>query len=98
MILVLANVYLKEGKEKEFITVAKKCIDESVKEKGNISYELKQNPYNSLEFTFVEKWQSKEILGEHMKTKHFGNLGEDIKDLLDKDLEITLYNAEEATL
>lgn len=95
MIIVLANVYLKEGTQKEFLVAAKKCINETIKENGNISYDLKQNAFDSTTFTFVEKWESQEVLDAHMKTAHFSALGNDIKNLVSKDLEIALYNAEE---
>ncbi len=40
MIIVIANIYVKDGKTVEFLEAAKQCIDETVKEDGCLQYTL----------------------------------------------------------
>jgi quinol monooxygenase YgiN len=42
-----------------------------------------------------EKWESKEALDTHMQTEHFKAFGAAIEDLVAKELEITIFSAEE---
>jgi len=41
-----------------------------------------------------EKWESKEALDAHMQTEHFKAFGTAIKDIIAKELDITLYSAD----
>ncbi len=95
MVLVVANVYLKEGKKDAFLISAKKCVDATLKESGNISYELNENALVPNKFTFVERWESREALDLHMKQEHFGVFGGEIGDMLANELEIKIYDAKE---
>lgn len=94
MVLVIANVYVKDGRQDLFLDAAKKCIDSTLKEEGNNSYELKADAFDKCSFTFVESWKSAEVLDLHMNTEHFKVFGASIHDILAKDLEISIYNAE----
>lgn len=93
MILVVANIYLKDGGQNEFLEKAKDCINGTLKESGNISYDLTKSIDDNCKFTFVEKWKSNEDLKLHMETQHFKNFGASIKNLLSKDLEINVFDA-----
>ncbi len=93
MLIVVANVFLKEGKASEFIEASKHCISETRKEEGNISYILLQGTENDSNFTFLEEWESKDHLDEHMKTEHFISLVGSMKDLLREPLEVNIYDA-----
>lgn len=94
MVLVIANVFVQDGKQDLFLNAAKDCISATLKESGNNSYELKVDAFNSCNFTFVESWKSKEDLDLHMQTEHFKAFGASIGDLLAKELEINVYNAD----
>ncbi len=93
MLIVVANVYVQDGKQEEFLACAKKCVDATLKEAGNISYDLNQNAFDKTRFTFVENWQSKEALDLHMNEDHFKTFGAGVTPLLAKDLEIKVYDA-----
>ena len=68
MICVIATNIVNDEKVDEFIGIAKKLVDETVKESGCISYEFceKDNFY-----VFFERWQSADALDKHTKTSHF---------------------------
>lgn len=94
MIIVIANVFIKDGGQDEFLSAAKECISATLKEDGNLSYDLKVDPFNKCSYTFVETWKSSEALDLHMKSSHFGTFGSSINALLTKDLEVNIYNSE----
>ncbi len=93
MILVVADVYLKDGKQEEFIKSAKKCVDGTVKEAGNITYELKADVLNENKFTFVETWESLEALDLHTKEEHYKVFGKEVAELCAKPTEVKIYDA-----
>lgn len=93
MILVVANVYLKEGRQEKFLVNAKECIAKTLQEEGNISYNLNKSIDDDCKFTFVEQWESNEALELHMQTPHFGAFGDSVKDILSKELEINVFHA-----
>lgn len=94
MIIVVANVTVKQGSQEDFLKNAQPCIAATRQEDANISYKLLQSTENDCEFTFVEEWESQEGLGQHMKSAHFGAFGQAIQNLLAKPLDIASYSAE----
>ncbi|RAP54845.1 MAG: hypothetical protein BZ137_00090 [Methanosphaera sp. rholeuAM130] len=96
MIIVNASLKAKEDKIDEIISEAEKLIVASREHEGNITYNLYKDVLdNSL--TFVEKWESKEALEKHMKTDEFIAFGNDIKEFLTDELDVTVYVAEAVT-
>ncbi len=93
MILVIAEIVLKEGTDRAFLAAAEKCIEETRKEPGNVFYNLRRNPFDPNEFTFVEEWATKEALEAHMKTAHFDAFGAGTRDLMAEELKIHIYQA-----
>jgi quinol monooxygenase YgiN len=94
MLIVIAKATVKEGTAGQFMGAAQDVIKETRKETGNISYNLLVDAYDQHKFTFVEKWESKEILDSHMKTAHFNTFGGKIQDILAEQLEIEMYEAD----
>lgn len=91
MIKVVAKVLVKEGKVEEFKAVAKKLVEASVADEGNIYYTLNVSVQNPREFAILECWENQDVLDLHMKTPHFlaamGPLGE----LAEKEMTIELF-------
>ena len=87
---VHARMYINDdGKLAEEI---KKMIDASLKDSGCLGYTFYQNFLDKTEYIMVEKWESKELLDAHMKTEHFAKLGEYLKNISIKPMEIELIN------
>jgi quinol monooxygenase YgiN len=85
---VHAKMYIKDdGHLSEEI---KKMIDASLKDEGCISYTFYQNFLNKEEYIMVEEWKSKELLNAHMKTPHFAALGEYMKKVSLKEMDIQI--------
>ena len=66
----------------------KKMIDASLKDSGCMSYSFFQNILEKTEYIMVEKWESKEKLDLHLKTEHFAKLGEYLKTVSIKPMEL----------
>ena len=68
MIKIVAENYIKEEYQEEFLKLTKELIILSREEKGNISYHLYQDINDDSHFTFIEEWQNQEAIDEHNKT------------------------------
>ena len=93
MILVIAEIVSKDGSDQAFLAAAEKCVEATRKEAGNVFYNLRRNPFNPNEFTFVEEWETKESLEAHMKTAHFAAFGAATQNLVVKAPAINIYQA-----
>ena len=71
MIKIVAENYIKEEHQKEFLKLTKELIILSREEAGNISYHLYQDIQDPSHYTFVEEWQNQEAIDLHNQTKHF---------------------------
>lgn len=68
MIKIVAENYIKEEYQEEFLKLTKELIILSREEKGNISYHLYQDINDDSHFTFIEEWQNQEAIDEHNQT------------------------------
>jgi len=94
MVVVHAFIEVKEGMAQKFVEAASKCVTETRKEPGCNFYTLYADSENPLKFAFIEEWESKAALDNHMTLPHFLELGENLKDLLAKPTSAKIYNAE----
>lgn len=93
MIRIVAKNFIKADKVDEFITLAKKLVQETNQnDAGCISYELYQDVSNTQILTIIEQWENKEALEQHMKAKHFTETVDLLKDLMEKPMEGNFYN------
>ncbi len=95
-ILVLANIEPKEGCQDSIIEVADELIFETLQEEGNIDYKLLKS-INDDCLTFVEKWESLDVLKRHMASPHFLNFGEESEEFI-KNMTIQVIGADELSL
>ena len=92
MINVIASIYIKEGKSKEFIDIFKSNIPNVIEEKGCIEYVptvdvptgLPPQELNSNVVTIIEKWKSLEDLQTHLSAPHMLEYREQTKNLVEK--------------
>lgn len=94
MIIVNAELPVKEEKKEEVIKQAETLINASRTHDGNISYNLYQDVVDG-SLIFIEKWESKEALEAHMQTPEFIQFGESIAESLTAPLGIKLIAGEE---
>ena len=98
MIIVIAKANAKDDDAKaKIIEFSKDLIENSRAEEGNIDYNLYENTIDGT-LTFVEQWEAHEILKKHMAQEHFINFGKNIADLVDGELAIDVFNADQIAL
>jgi quinol monooxygenase YgiN len=90
--MITARVYIKPGKEAEFIEAAKSIIEASNKEEGCTGYMLYQEPYEKTNFIFVETYKNQAAVDFHFATPYFKEFGTKIADLVSKPAEIKVLD------
>ncbi len=91
MITIVAKNLIKQEKIEEFKSLAEKLINESRKEKGNVSYNLYQDANNSKILSFIEEWESQDAINIHNKSIHFTTIVPQFAELKESQPEINLY-------
>lgn len=80
IVYVVAKYTIKGNRLAEFMSEARRLVDESKKEAGCISYELVLENNDNTNIAFIERWQDLYSLEQHKLTKHY----KDIVWLLEK--------------
>jgi quinol monooxygenase YgiN len=70
VIYVIATTQMKPEGREAFIEGHKKCIAETLKEKGCLSYEGHVSVNDLNLYVVVERWETREDLGAHSKALH----------------------------
>lgn len=91
MLVVYAKCIVSGQNVDKFLETAKKLVEETRKEPGNISYDLVQNIQGKNIFAFVEKWPDQEALQIHMKSESFCRLIAEINQLVEGSVEIAVH-------
>lgn len=92
MITVVAKCTLIDGKKEEYKQIVKELIEETRKEYGCISYDLYEDINDENIVTFIEEWESKEILDKHINSEHFKRIVPNLRKLQIKDNTVNIYN------
>lgn len=90
MLTVIAKVTAKEDQIEAVKAGLQSVIAPTRKEEGCLLYELHQDIDNRNVFFFYEHWDSPLHLDKHRLTPHMAHLGETIKGLLEKHMEVSL--------
>jgi quinol monooxygenase YgiN len=70
LLTVVATMRAKAGKEDELRAALESVIEETLKEEGNVNYDLHQGVDDPAVFTFYENWRSKADLEQHLQSPH----------------------------
>ena len=92
MVKVIAKFTIKEDKIEGFKSLVSELITETRKEAGCIAYQLYEDQTDKKLLIFVEEWESKAALQEHMHSKHFTEVMPKLTELQQKDLELNVCN------
>jgi quinol monooxygenase YgiN len=90
--MITARVYIKPGKEADFITAAKMMIENSNKEEGCLGYMLYQDPYETTNFIFVEKYKNQAAIDAHFASPYFKEFGNISSEMTSRPMEIKIYD------
>ena len=93
MIIVTAALLAKEDKVDEIKELAEDLILKSREHEGNITYNLYEDILDK-SLTFIEKWESKEALENHMKTEEFIEFAGNVKEYLKEELKVDIFHGE----
>jgi quinol monooxygenase YgiN len=89
-ISVVAIAEAKQGHEPEVAAAIRACVGPTRRENGCRQY----SPHNDLDqpsrFVFVERWDSRAALAEHLKTPHFLAMAKAFETLLKAPLEVRI--------
>jgi quinol monooxygenase YgiN len=96
MKMILARIYVKPGKEADFINAFKEMSENSNKEEGCLFYKLYQDPNEKSSFIVVERYKNQAAINYHFGTEYFKAFGPKTSDLTDKPTEIMIYNVSES--
>jgi quinol monooxygenase YgiN len=91
-VVVVGAFTAREGKEAEALEAFKALVEPTHGEEGCILYALHQGNDDPARLAFIERWESKELLGAHLESDHVkGVLA--VADDLFASADITVYDA-----
>jgi quinol monooxygenase YgiN len=90
--MITAKVYIKPGREADFIEAAKTIIEKSNSEEGCTFYQLYQDPYKKTNFMFVESYKNQAAVDFHFATPYFTEFGTKIADMISQPAEIKVID------
>jgi quinol monooxygenase YgiN len=90
--MITAKVFIRPGKEADFISAAQVMIENSNKEEGCLNYMLYQDPYEKTNFIFVERYVNQAAIDVHFATPYFKEFGTKTVDMTSKPTEIKILD------
>ncbi len=90
--MIIAKVYVKPGREADFISAAQVMIENSNKEEGCMEYMLYQDPYEKTNLIFVERYKNQAAVDAHFATSYFKEFGTKTGDMTTKAAEIKILD------
>ena len=71
MIVTYVHVWVKEAYIEDFITVTKTNHDNSVKEPGNLRFDISQDTQDKGKFILYEAYEDEASAAKHKETNHY---------------------------
>lgn len=71
MLSIIARFKVAEGKDAEFLALAKDLVEKSGVEPGCVAYILNQNVSDASEYIMIEQWQDQDAIDAHNASEHF---------------------------
>lgn len=88
---VVARVVAFADKIEEVKSILLGLLKPTRQENGCIIYELLQNQKDPTDFTFVEEWESHELLNIHLATPHLTEAASQLQGLIAAEPDIRVY-------
>ena len=88
---VVARVVALPDQVEEVKSLLPGLIEPTRQEEGCIVYELLQNQTDPTDFTFVEEWESQELLNIHLATPHITEAASQLQGLITAEPDIRVY-------
>jgi autoinducer 2-degrading protein len=87
MIVTFVHVWIKPEKTEEFIEACKKNHQDSLKEPGNLRFDILQDASDPSKFTLYEAYESEEASAAHKTTAHYLKWRDTVADWMAKPRE-----------
>jgi autoinducer 2-degrading protein len=71
MIVTLVHVWVKESFIEDFIAATFENHKQSIKEPGNLRFDILRDTENPTKFVFYEAFETEEAIAMHKKTDHY---------------------------
>lgn len=92
MIVNIVHVYVKPEFVEDFILATKKNHEGSVKEKGNLRFDVLQSPDKTGRFVLYEAYESEEAAAKHKETAHYLEWRQKVASWMEKPREGFKHN------
>lgn len=92
-VVVVGSFKINPGKEEEALEAFKALVEPTHREEGCILYALHRGVDDPGRLTFIERWESRELLDAHLGSDHVSALLQRADELWGNEGEITVYEA-----
>ena len=92
MIVTCVHVYVKKDRIQDFIDASIANHRGSVKEPGNLRFDVLQHAEDPSRFLLYEAYESKQAAAAHKETEHYKTWKETVADWMEKPREGVPYN------
>jgi quinol monooxygenase YgiN len=89
--MITAKVFVKPGREDDFLKAAQLIIDLTHKEEGCLEYTLYQDPVNKTNFFFFERYKSQAAIDVHFAASYFKEFGQKAGEMTSQATEIKIW-------
>lgn len=90
--MITAKVFIKAGKESDFLSAAQVIIGNTRKEEGCLGYSLYQDPVEKTNFIFVETYKNQAAIDAHFAAPYFKEFGTKTADMTARPTEIKILD------
>ena len=87
MIVTCVSVFVKEDRIEDFIKATVENHKNSIKEEGNLRFDVLQCSSDPSRFTLYEAYESQEAAALHKQTAHYMKWRETVEDMMKKPRE-----------
>jgi quinol monooxygenase YgiN len=92
-VVVVGSFKINPGREDEALEAFKAIVEPTHREDGCVLYALHRGIDDPGRLTFIERWESRELLDAHLNSDHVSALLERADELWGDQGEITVYEA-----
>jgi len=92
MVVYCVNVFVKEEHVRDFIDATVENHENTVKEPGNLRFDVLQHENDPTRFLLYEVYESPEAVEEHKRTAHYLKWRETVADWMAKPREGIKYS------
>jgi autoinducer 2-degrading protein len=92
MFVTLVNVSVKEENVDDFIAVTRTNHECSVKEEGNLRFDILQSPVDPTKFVLYEAYLTQQNAAAHKETQHYLDWRETVADWMAEPRIGTVFN------